>query len=116
MCEVQRQWGREFSSEPPIRVTISRIPVKFETDSTVQDVYKQRSGGSRLSTSGENSAVVLQLFTRSAKWSVRRCAREPGISRARVHRVLKTAKWKCYVPSLLHAMVEDDPGRRTEFC
>jgi hypothetical protein len=44
------------------------------------------------------------------------CARETGISWASVNRVLKTAKWKGYVFRLLHAVVEDDPDRRSEIC
>jgi hypothetical protein len=44
-------------------VTISRIRDKFETDCTVQDVYKQRSGRPGSSMSGEKSATVLQQFT-----------------------------------------------------
>jgi hypothetical protein len=52
---------------------------------------------------------------RSPKESVR-YARETGIRRASEYWILKTAKWKCYVLRLLHAMVEDDPDRRAEFC
>jgi hypothetical protein len=65
---------------------------------------------------GENSAVVLQQFIQSPKQSVRWCARETGISRTSLHRILKTAKWKCYVLRLLHAMVEDYPHHRAESC
>jgi hypothetical protein len=63
-----------------------------------------------------NSAVVLQQFKRSPKQSVGICAGENGISRTSVYRILKTFKWKFYVPRLLHAMVEDDPDCRIEFC
>jgi hypothetical protein len=30
--------------------------------------------------------------------------------------IFKAVKWKCYVPRLLHAMVEDDPDHWAEFC
>jgi hypothetical protein len=33
-----------------------------------------------------------------------------------VRQILKTAKWKCYMPSLFHAMTGDDPDHRLEFC
>jgi hypothetical protein len=68
------------------------------------------------STSGESYTMVLRQFTRSPKKSVRRCARETGISRASVtgFSILYT-KWKCYVPSLLRAVIEYS-DRRTEFC
>jgi hypothetical protein len=60
--------------------------------------------------------MVSQQITKSRKQSVRWCARETGISRASSHRILKTAKWKCYVIRLLHAMVEDDLNHRAESC
>jgi hypothetical protein len=34
VCEVQRQWRREFATKPPTRLTIARIRDKFETDGT----------------------------------------------------------------------------------
>lgn len=41
--EMQRQWGHEFVTGPPIWLTISRIYGKFGTDGSVQDVYKQQA-------------------------------------------------------------------------
>jgi hypothetical protein len=65
MCEVQRQWRCEFATEPPTRLKIARIRNKFEADSTVQDVYKQRSGKPCTATSPASSAMVLEQFKRS---------------------------------------------------
>jgi hypothetical protein len=36
--------------------------------------------------------------------------------RSTVQRILQRAKWKIYVPRLLHAANEDDPDRSVQFC
>jgi hypothetical protein len=33
-----------------------------------------------------------------------------------VRQILKTAKWKCYVPRLLHVTTDGDPDCRLELC
>lgn len=114
--EVQRQWQNEFGTSPPTRRTIARIRDKFEADGTVHDVHKARSGRPRTATSLASSAAVLQLFTQSPQKSTYQGARESGVSRSSVRRILKEVKWKVYVPRLLHAMNEDDPDRRVEYC
>jgi hypothetical protein len=38
VCEVQRQWRREFATEPRTRLKIARIRDKFEVDDTVRDM------------------------------------------------------------------------------
>lgn len=42
--EVQRQPGREFQTDPPTRLIITRIIEKFEADGTIQNDHKKRSG------------------------------------------------------------------------
>jgi hypothetical protein len=116
VLKVQRRWTRKFETTPPTRLTITTSRDKFETYGTVNDMCKQRSGRPRTSTSEDTSAMVLQQFTRSPKKSFRRCASEIWISETSVHRIIKTAKWKCYVPRSLHAMTEEDPDHRLEFC
>jgi hypothetical protein len=91
VCEVQRQWRREFGTEPPTRLTIARIRDKFETCGTVCDVHKQRSGRRCTATSPASSDMVLEQFTRSPQKSVRQCARETGVSRSSIQRILKRA-------------------------
>jgi hypothetical protein len=116
VCEVQRQWRREFATKPPTRLTIARIRDKFETDGTVRDVYKQRSRRPRTAISPASSAMVLGQFTRSPQKSPNQCAHETGVSRSSVQCILKSAKWKVYIPRLLHAMNEDDPDRKVQYC
>ncbi|PSN39225.1 hypothetical protein C0J52_24163 [Blattella germanica] len=42
--EVQRQWRREFETEPPTRLTIKRIIDKFEMCGTICNIHKGKSG------------------------------------------------------------------------
>jgi hypothetical protein len=80
VCEV-RQWRREFATKPPTCLTIALIRDKFETDDTLRDLHKQKSGRPRTATSSASSAMVLGQFTRSPQKSPKQCARETGVSR-----------------------------------
>lgn len=114
--EVQRRWQMAFGTQPPTRLTIARIRDKFEMHGTVKNVNKERSGRRKTSTSNENVNVVLQALTRSPQKSLRQCFNETGIKKDSVHRILKANKWRPYIPRLLHALNEDDPDRRVQFC
>ena len=116
VVQVQCEWRREFATEPPTRLTIARIVRKFETHCTVCNVNKGNSGRRRTSTNPASSATVLEHFTRSPQKSTTQCARETEFSRTSKRRILKAAKWKCYTPRLMHAMNEDDPDRRIQYC
>lgn len=52
----QRNFKREFQTDPPTPLTIARIRENFEADGTVQNVHKQRSGKQWSST---NAAEIL---------------------------------------------------------
>ena len=56
VVEVQRQWRREYRTDPPMRLTIARICDKFETHGIVCDVHKGRSGRPCTST------IILATF------------------------------------------------------
>ncbi|KAJ4442902.1 hypothetical protein ANN_04495 [Periplaneta americana] len=71
VVEIQRQWTREFGTEPPARLTIAHIRDKFETHGTVYDVYKGRSRRPRTSTSPASSAMVLGRFEHSPQKSTK---------------------------------------------
>ncbi|KAJ4449679.1 hypothetical protein ANN_01083 [Periplaneta americana] len=96
-------------------IKIARIRDKFETHGTVCGVYKGRSGRPRTSTSPAFSAMVLERFEHSPQKSTKQCAREIGISRTSVRRIIKTAKLKVFIQRLLHALNEDDPDRRMQY-
>ena len=67
-------------------------------------------------TSPSSSAMVLERFTTSSRKSPTQCARETGVSSTSERRILKAVKWKVYIPRLLHAINDDDPDRRMQFC
>ncbi|KAJ4437402.1 hypothetical protein ANN_17546 [Periplaneta americana] len=68
--EVQRQWRREYETEPPTSLTIKRIIDKFEAHGMICDIHKGRSG--RLHTA--LSAFVLERFVTSPQKSATQCA------------------------------------------
>ncbi|KAJ4441042.1 hypothetical protein ANN_10891 [Periplaneta americana] len=96
--EVQRQWRREYETEPPTRLTIKRLIDKFEAHGTIRGIHKGRSGRPRTATSPASSALVLERFVTSPQKSGTQCAREVAISSTSVRRILKAAKWKVYIP------------------
>ena len=71
VVEVQRRLRVEFDTQPPTRVTITRIRDKFQVDGTVQDVLKGRCGRKRSPTDNESANAVMQVFARSPKKSFR---------------------------------------------
>ena len=92
VVEVQRSLRVEFGTPPPTRVTVTRIRDKFEVDGIVQDVLKVRCGRQRSSTDKESGDVVMQVFARSPKKSLRQYSREIGIEKSSVHRILQARK------------------------
>jgi len=116
VAEVQRQWRSEFQTEPPTRLTITRLCDKFDTHGNICDVQRRRSGGPLTATSPASSATVFEKFKTSPLKSATHCARETGVSSTSVRRILKAVKWKVYIPRLLHALNDDDPDRRMQFC
>jgi len=79
-------------------------------------VYRGRSGKPRTATSPASSAMILERLTTSPRKSATQCARETGVSSTSVRRILKAVKWKVYIPRLLHAINDEDPDRRMQFC
>jgi hypothetical protein len=114
--EVQRQWRRKYSTEPPIHLIIARICDKFETHGTVCDVHKGRSRRPHTAASPAFSVKVLEQFTHSPHKSTKQWARETGVSRTSIRRILKTARWKVFIQRLLHALNEDNPDQRVQYC
>ena len=78
VAEFQRQWKREFQTQPPTRLTITRLRDKFDSHGTICDVHRGRSRRPLTATSPANSAMVLEKFTTSPWKSATQCARETG--------------------------------------
>ena len=79
-------------------------------------MHKGRSGRPCTATSPAASAMVLERFRTSPRKSATQCARKTGVSSTSVRRILKAFKWKVYIARLLHAINDDDPDRRIQFC
>jgi len=107
-----RQWKPEFQTQPPKRLTITRLYDKFDTHGTICDVHRGRSGRPLTARSPASSAMVLERFTTSPRKSATECARETGFSSTSVRRILKAFKWKVYIHRLLYAINDDDPDRQ----
>jgi transposase len=114
--EVQKQFKKEFKKEPPTRFTITRIRDKFEVDGTIHNVHKQHAGRPRTSSSSTEVERVLEMFQKSPRKSQRQVSREVGISKSTVQRIMQRCNWKSYIPRLVHALNDDDPDRRVQYC
>ncbi|GFX79488.1 transposon Tf2-6 polyprotein [Trichonephila clavipes] len=84
------------------------LPRPHETDGTIKDMHKRRSNGPGTSTS-ELNPLGLDSFTRSSQNSTSQCASKIDASSASVGPISQRAKWKVYIPQLLHTLNEDDP-------
>ncbi|KAG8252414.1 hypothetical protein J6590_057840 [Homalodisca vitripennis] len=63
----------------------------------------------RTATSDESSTAVLELFQRSPNKSSRQGARESDVSASSVLRILKSGKYRVYIPRLVQQLSDDDP-------
>jgi DNA-binding XRE family transcriptional regulator len=112
---VNAAFRHEFpNDEIPARQTIYRLAKKFDETGSVEDA--SRSGRPTSVTTEENMQLVSQNFHLSPQTSQRSAARDLGISRSSLQRIMKDLKLKPYKPKLLQALNEDDPDRRMEFC
>jgi hypothetical protein len=116
VVEVQRRWRKEFGTQHPRRVTITRLRDKFGTDGTLKIVNSGRSGTPHSSTDNESAATVKQAFTQSTEKSVRQCTCETGVPKTSVHGILWHERWKSYLQRLINEINENGPDRRMEFC
>jgi len=60
--------------------------------------------------------MIFESFTTSPRTAATHCACQTGVSSTSVRRILKAVKWKVYIPRLLHAINDDDPDHRMQFC
>jgi len=81
LCSVRLvRRTREFQTQPPKRLTITRLCDKFDKHDTICDVHSGRSGTPLTAANPDSSATVLEKFTTSPRKSATQCARETGVS------------------------------------
>ncbi|GFT11948.1 uncharacterized protein NPIL_602731 [Nephila pilipes] len=56
------------------------------------------------------------MFQLSPRKSLRQASREVGISKSSVHRIMKRCQWRSYIQRLVHALNDNDPDRRVQYC
>ena len=90
IVQTQRQYQRHFAvRKAPDRKTIWRIVKKFQTERTVHNVNKGRSGRTRGARTEQNIEAVRLSAVQSPKKSCRRRSQELGLSRMGTVRILK---------------------------
>jgi hypothetical protein len=67
MTEVQRLWGNEFGTPPPIYVRAAKLCDKFEEDRMAQDVSKGPSVRPCRLADHVNGMTELHTFTQSLR-------------------------------------------------
>lgn len=112
-CETRRIFLEHFNRNIK-RDTVYDLIKRFEEQGSISDL--PRSGRQKTINSPENRDVIRGAMAQSPTKSTRRAALELGISRTSIRRLLHELKLKPYHPHLVHAMSEDDPDRRIEFC
>jgi transposase len=109
---VRREYRRVFNEEPPHENNIRRWDKKLKETGSLLD--KKLSG--RPSVSDESVEAIRTSFLRSPRKSVRKCARELGLPKTIVHRVLKKRlHFTGYKLQLLHASRPGDTRKRRDF-
>ena len=90
------------------RQAIYQLAKKFDETGSVEDA--PRSGRPRTVSTEENTERVSETFRLNPQSS------ELGISRRSFGRLMSDLNLRPYKPRLVHALSEDDPDRRLEFC
>lgn len=91
---------------------IRELVAKFEETGSV--INKKRTGPQVLDE--DTTVEVLGQFAINPQLSLRKAARETGVSHESVRKVLKHHKFFPYKMKILQELGDDDPDRRIEFC
>ena len=111
--ETCRLFERKFQRNIK-RDTVSKLIQRFEDTGSTDDL--PRPGRPVTACSPENCEIIRGAFSLSPTKSTRRASMELNISRTSIRRLLSQLGLKAYRPHLVHAMSEDDPDCRVEFC
>ena len=112
---VNGAFRNEFPDKKmPTRQAIYKLVNKFDDTGSVENSF--RSGRPTTVRTEENMQIVSETFARNPRISQRRASLELGLSRSSLQRLMQDLNLRPYKPRLLHALNEDDPDRRMEFC
>lgn len=81
IVEGQREFRREFQTDPPTRLAITQIRDNLEADGSVQNVQEKRSKSPRISTNPTKQEILLEIYHKNTRKSVRQVSCEVGISK-----------------------------------
>ncbi|EYC38888.1 hypothetical protein Y032_0688g1545 [Ancylostoma ceylanicum] len=85
--EIAAEFNRQHQDRRPISARcVSRLLSKVKETGSILD--RPRSGRPRRSTTEDNAALIIERFRRCPTMSIRRMAKETGISRGSIHRIL----------------------------
>lgn len=111
---VQRQFARKYGEKPPSYKTIKSLCNRFDQYGSLED--RPRTGRPRRVRSDDNIAKIRDSITNNPLSSVRMVSSDTGISRSRVHVILRhdllVKPYKCKV---LHELKETDYEARERF-
>ena len=115
VVEVQRWWRTLKGSRATLRrETIRNCHAKLMTTGSVND--KRRSGRPSTSRSPAKVAKVQEMFDQSPQKSTRQAARESGLSRHSILRVLhKELNYRPWKPHYVQELMPEDCDRRMEY-
>jgi hypothetical protein len=112
VTRVRREYHRVFNEEPPHENNIRRWDKQLKETGSLLD--KKHSG--RPSVSDNMVEAIRTNFFHSPRKSVHKCARELGLPKTTVHRVLKKLlRFTGYKLQLLHAIQPGDTHKRQDF-
>lgn len=111
---IINEWDDYFHTNPPTKRNIFKIVKKFEATGSVHDIPKSSRPTSV--TTLENMERVATLLVENPRTSSRRGNLMLDVSHSSYRRLVKKLKFKVYTPRLTHALMEDDPDRRLQFC
>lgn len=107
-----RMFNDRFPENPISRSYLRKLLNKLQATGTLKDA--PRSGRPPLSE--EKKVEIVAEMVINPTQSTSAVAESCGVSSKSVQRVLKKEKFHPYKMKILHALTEDDPDRRVEFC
>lgn len=112
VIQVQRNFRRVYRKEPPTFKTIKEWCRKFLATGSVSKAH----GGGNQRIQEEDIENVRRSFVRSPRKSIRQAARELGMTRSTVHKVLRRRlQFHAYKLQILQEIKPDDRPKRESF-